>query len=109
MQTAVATHIELRPSRIGHQRAYIAGTRVRVQDVYAMCELRGLTPDEVVDELPHLSLGQVYAALSYYFDHRDEIAAEMFTDESHAASVQQQMGPGPLEQRLTGAGDAVPS
>jgi uncharacterized protein (DUF433 family) len=98
MQTAVATHIEFRPSRIGHQRAYIAGTRVRVQDVYAMCELRGLSPDEVVDELPQLSLGQVYAALSYYFDHREEIVAEMRADEAYAESVRRQMGPGPLEQ-----------
>jgi uncharacterized protein (DUF433 family) len=40
--------IELRPNRSGQSRAYIAGTRVRVQDIYAMAELQGQSPDEIV-------------------------------------------------------------
>jgi hypothetical protein len=35
----VATHIELRPNREGQPRAFIAGTRVRVQDIYAQAEI----------------------------------------------------------------------
>lgn len=72
----VATHIELRPTRDGRLRAFIAGTRVRVQDIYAQAEVHGRTPDEIVEELPHLTLGQVHAALSYLFDHRADILRE---------------------------------
>lgn len=100
MASATITHIELRANRGGKQRAFIAGTRVRVQDVYALSEIHGLTPDEIVEQLPHLSLGQVHAALSYYFDHREQILAEMKADEEFVELMRKRLGPGPLEQRL---------
>lgn len=74
MQTSLATHIDSRPDRCGGKPC-IAGTRIRVQDVYVWHELEGMSPDEIVAEFPHLSLGQVHAALAYYYDHRDEIQA----------------------------------
>ena len=81
MTQTVATHIEIRPNRAGQPRAYVAGTRVRVQDVSVMAEIEGKSPDEIVQALPHLTLAQVHAALSYYFDHRDVIVREMREDE----------------------------
>ena len=39
-------HVEFRPNRQGQHRAYIAGTRVRVQDVYVDSEIHGKSPDE---------------------------------------------------------------
>ena len=100
MQAGVATHIELRQNRAGQDRAYIAGTRTRVQDVYALAEIHGLTPDQIVEQLPHLTLGQVHAALSYYFDHRGQILDELREDEGFVRVMRAQTGPGPLEQRL---------
>lgn len=96
----VATHIELRPNRAGQPRAFIAGTRVRVQDIYALAELQGASPDDVVLALPHLTLGQVYAALSYYFDHRDDILREMREDDEYVRRSRALNGPGPLETLL---------
>lgn len=111
MSTEIATHIELRPNRDGQQRAYIAGTRIRVQDVYAYAEIQGLSADAIVEQLPQLTLGQVHAALSYYFDHRDEILGELREDEAFARTLRARTGPGPLEQFLNagGASDAVSS
>jgi uncharacterized protein (DUF433 family) len=100
MQTEVATHIELRPNRAGQNRAFIVGTRVRVQDVYALAEVQGHSPDEIVAQLPHLTLGQVHAALAYYFDHRGQILMELREDEAFVAAMRRQTGPGPLESRL---------
>jgi uncharacterized protein (DUF433 family) len=101
MQAEVATHIELRENRAGQGRAYIAGTRTRVQDVYVLAEVHGLTPDQIVEQLPHLTLGQVHAALSYYyFDHREQILNELREDEEFVRQMRAQTGPGPLEQRL---------
>ena len=47
----------------------IAGTRIRVQDVYVWHELQGVSADELVSRFPHLTMADVYAALSYW-DHR---------------------------------------
>jgi len=102
MPTEVATHIELRKNRAGQDRAYIAGTRVRVQDVYALAEIQGLSPEQIVEQMPHLTLGQVHAALSYYFDHREQIVHEMREDEEFVRVLRARTGPGPLEQYLTG-------
>jgi uncharacterized protein (DUF433 family) len=88
--------IELRPNRNGQPRAYIAGTRVRVQDIYAMAELQGQSPDEIVRSLPHLSLAQVYAALAYYFDHRDAVLDEIRQDGEFVRTIKAMTGPGPL-------------
>jgi uncharacterized protein (DUF433 family) len=105
-------HIELRPNRDGQLRAYIAGTRVRVQDVYVDAEVLGKTPDEIVASIPHVSLAQVHAALAYYFDHRDAILEELHQDGISVAAIRKQTGPGPLEAKLEGAdgrGDSVSS
>jgi uncharacterized protein (DUF433 family) len=72
MVIALATHIESR-SEVCGGKPCIAGTRIRVQDVYVWHELRGQSPEEIVADFPHLSLGQVHAALAYFHDHRDEI------------------------------------
>lgn len=104
--------IELRNNRAGQPRAYVAGTRVRVQDVYAFSELQGLTADEIVDALPHLTLGQVHAALAYYFDHREEILNEVREDEAFVKHFRATHGDGPLARKLRGEeanGDTLPS
>jgi uncharacterized protein (DUF433 family) len=95
-------YIEIRNNRDGQERAFIAGTRVRVQDIYLDFEVIGKTPDEIVASLPHLTLSQVYAALAYYFDHRDEILDEVRQDKEFVKKLKSQTGPGPLEMKLRG-------
>jgi uncharacterized protein (DUF433 family) len=80
MSQVVAPHIEIRRNRDGQPRAFIAGTRVRVQDIYALAEVQGKSPDDIVHALPHLTLAQVHAALAYYLDHRENILREMRED-----------------------------
>jgi hypothetical protein len=71
-----------------------------VQDVAVMAELQGRTPDQIVDALPHLTLGQVHAALSYYFDHRAEIQQEIQEDEDYLRQIRALTGPGALDRRI---------
>jgi uncharacterized protein (DUF433 family) len=104
MAQSVTTHIELRPNREGQPRAFIAGTRVRVQDIYALAEIQGKQPGEIVQALPHLTMAQVHAALSYYFDHREAILQEMRDDKEFVERLRAAAGPGVLEQRLSAAG-----
>ncbi len=41
---------------------------------------QGLTPEELVPEFSHLTLAQVYDALSYYYDHREALERELQED-----------------------------
>jgi uncharacterized protein (DUF433 family) len=82
-----ASHVEIRSNRSGQPRAFIRGTRVRVQDIYALAELQGLSADEIVGALPHLSLAQVHGALAYYFDHREEILREVREDKEFVSEM----------------------
>jgi uncharacterized protein (DUF433 family) len=83
MQTMLATHIESRPEKCGGKPC-IAGTRIRVQDIYIWHELRGQSPEEIVANAPQLSLGQVHAALAFYHDHREEIQTAVAAERTWA-------------------------
>ncbi|MEA3340528.1 MAG: DUF433 domain-containing protein [Chloroflexota bacterium] len=65
-------HVEIVESRSG-SRAVVKGTRVGV-DVVVGYNHAGYTPEQIAAEiLPHLTLAQIYDALSYYHDHIDEV------------------------------------
>ncbi len=50
----------------------IKGTKTPVRAIVENWRL-GLSPEEIVVHLPHLTLAQVFDALSYYSDYKDEI------------------------------------
>lgn len=50
----------------------ISGTRTPVRAIVE-CWRLGHPAEEIPTHLPHLTLAQVFDALSYYSDHRDEI------------------------------------
>ncbi len=76
-------HISKTPGICGG-KACIAGHRIRVMDIVVMHEQWGFSPDQIADQYPGLTLGDVHAALAYYHDHRDEVAAE-FANEGAVA------------------------
>lgn len=63
----------------------IRGSRVAVSDIVGYLQV-GETPESIAqDILPHLSLAQIYDALSYYHDHYDEIEAQLSTNDEQIA------------------------
>jgi uncharacterized protein (DUF433 family) len=58
----------------------IAGTTITIQDI-ALSHNGALSAEQISDSLG-LTLAQVYAALSYYYDHRTQIDAEIEQDEA---------------------------
>ena len=85
MRRSSVGHIEASPDVCGG-KPRIAGTRIRVQDIVAWTELRR-SPDEIVDGYPHITLGDVYAALAYYHDHREEIDRQIREDDEFVAQL----------------------
>ncbi len=50
----------------------IKGTRTPVRAIVELWR-QGIQPEVIPQRLPHLTLAQVFNALSYYSDHQDEI------------------------------------
>ncbi len=92
-------HIESVPNRCGGKPC-IVGTRIRVYDIHVWHDLGGKTVDEIVCDYPQLTHGDVYAALSYYHDHREEIVAQMERDEELVRQMRAKQGPSRLERYL---------
>jgi len=72
-------------------RPRIAGTGVTVRRIVGWYKL-GLTAEEIVAEIPHLTLAQVYAALAYYHVNREEIEQDIAEEEAVAGRLEQQHG-----------------
>jgi uncharacterized protein (DUF433 family) len=81
-------------------KPHIAGHRIKVQHIALWHERYGKDPDEIVADHPGVSLAAVYAALAYYYDHRDEIDADLHSDEQFLSNLRGQGGPSRLLQRL---------
>ena len=90
--TLLAPHIDSHPEKCGGKPC-VAGTRVRVWDVVHEVERLGHTPDEVLQAFPHLTLADVYAAMAYYWDHRDEIEHQMRESDAQVEKLMREAGP----------------
>jgi uncharacterized protein (DUF433 family) len=107
--TLEKTHIEATPGICGG-RPRIAGHRIRVQDVVIWSE-QGQSPDQIVADFPQISLADVYAALTYYHDHRDDIDRQIREDDEFVERMRAQCGPGILDRVRSGdrRADSLPS
>jgi len=53
---------------------------------------------------PYLTLGQIYSALAYYWDHQEELDRDIERRLQFVDQVQRVMGPSPLVARLQAKG-----
>ncbi len=60
----------------------IAGTKFPVKSVVFYILRQGMTPEELVKEFSHLTLPQIYDALSYYYENKKQIDKEISLSES---------------------------
>jgi uncharacterized protein (DUF433 family) len=111
MTPVIAQHIELIPSAHHGEKAVIAGTRIRVVDVYALVEVHGRTPREIVSDFPQLTLGDVHAALTYYWDNEEMYKKQLELEEKLEEEGRKRYPPklpDAIRRREKG-GDKVPS
>ena len=54
--------------------------RTRVAMIVADYLWRGWSAEEIVRQYPYLTLAEAHAALTYYFDHREEIENELIAE-----------------------------
>src|SRR3990172_4097213 len=64
-------------------RPIIAGTTIRVLDIVASHLYRKFSPEELAVQF-NLTLGQIYAALAYYYDHKAQVDDDLHQSEERA-------------------------
>jgi uncharacterized protein (DUF433 family) len=83
--------------------AWIEDTNVKVVEVVLDRLAHGWSPEEVHFQHPELSLAQIHAALTWYYDHQAELDAQI--DHRLRAAEAQMAGAedSPLRKRLRSA------
>jgi uncharacterized protein (DUF433 family) len=94
MQTTVIPTIEMTPGTCGG-KPRIAGTRIKVSLIATLSERNRMTPDEIVEAYPHLTLAQIHAALAYYWAHRDEIEEEIRQEQQFVEDLERRLSETP--------------
>ncbi len=111
MSPAVTQHIAMMPNAVHGEKAVIAGTRIRVIDVYYWHMSQGKTPQQIVEEFPHLTLADVYAAMAYYWDNEQQLQEQMRRGEEVADEMRKIYPPKLPDaiKRRNAGGDSVSS
>jgi uncharacterized protein (DUF433 family) len=99
---SIDQHLETTPGVAGG-KPRIAGRRIKVQDIAIWHERLGRSVDEIASEYD-LSLADVHAALTYYFDHRSEIDRDIAEGEAFAEELKKRT-PSKLAKKLAEAKD----
>src|SRR6266571_7627724 len=56
---------------------WITGANTKIVEVVLDKMAHGWSPEEMHRQHPHLSMAQIHAALSYYYEHQDEVDADI--------------------------------
>lgn len=68
-------------------RPCVAGTRTTVHRIAVWYKM-GQSPEEIAADYPHLTVAQVYAALTYYHANQAEVEAELAADREEDERVE---------------------
>jgi uncharacterized protein (DUF433 family) len=96
MPTAAIAHIWLDDRGV----AWVDDTNTKVIEIALDMIAHGWSPEEIHFQHEHLSLGQIHAALAYYYDHQPELDAEIGRSFSQAERLRTEAGESPLRKRL---------
>ncbi|HEY3288504.1 MAG TPA: DUF433 domain-containing protein [Anaerolineae bacterium] len=56
-----------------NQVALIDGTTMKVTELVLVKQSYGWSPEELHFQFPYLTIGQIYSALAYYYDHQEQL------------------------------------
>ena len=82
----------------------IAGTTMKVIELVLDHLAYGWSPEELHFQHPSLTMGQIYSALAYYWDHKAELDQDIERRLRFVEQVQQSTKPPSLVERLKAKG-----
>ena len=69
---------------------HIKGTTTKVIEVALDLLAHGWSPEEMHYQHPYLTMGQIHAALAYYWDHEEELNADIRRREEYVEKVKKE-------------------
>ena len=93
---AVSTQIEVDQRGV----AWLTGTNVKVIEVVLDKLAHGWSPEEIHFQHPALSLAQIHAAFSYYYENQQRLDAEIDRDCREVEDLEAELVDSPLQQKL---------
>ncbi len=102
MATVSYPHIELSADGV----PYLEGMRTKVVEIALDSLAHHWDAEEIQRQHPHLTMGQIHAALAYYHDHREALDAAIAQQLAEADRVAGQQPPSLLREILKRGGRA---
>ena len=78
----------------------IVGTTMKVIELVREHDAYGWSAEELHFQHPYLSLGQIYSALAYYWDHKVEFDADIARRQAHVDALRTQAPRTALHDRV---------
>jgi uncharacterized protein (DUF433 family) len=83
---------------------YLIGTQTKVVEVALDRLAHHWDADEIQRQHRHLSLGQIYSCLAYYYDHQEQMDREIAEQLRFVDEIKAKLGESPLRMRLKAMG-----
>ena len=93
-------HVVLNEARV----PLIAGTTMKVVELVLAQAAYGWSAEELHIQFPYLTLGQIYSALAYYWDHREDLDGDIEKRIEKVDKIRKSMPVPPLIKRLKDKG-----
>lgn len=93
-------HIELDAKGV----PIIAGTTMKVVELIMAKHAYGWSPEEIQFQHPYLTMSQIYSALGYYWDYKEELDADMKRREEYVKQAEREAGPSAIAAKLRAKG-----
>lgn len=100
MATVSYPHIELSADGV----PYLEGTRTKVVEIALDSLAHHWDAEDIQRQHPHLTMGQIHAALAYYHDHREALDAIIAQQLAEIDRIAGQQPPSLLPEKLKRAG-----
>jgi uncharacterized protein (DUF433 family) len=78
----------------------IEGTTTKIVEIVLETKAYGWSPEEIHLQHPYLSLGQIYSAMAYYFDHSQEFEREIRERLEKVGSLRATIGESKVQVKL---------
>ncbi len=78
----------------------IEGTTTKIVEIVLETKAYGWSPEEVHFQHPYLTLGQIYSAMAYYFDHSQEFEREIRERLEKVGSIRADIGESKVQAKL---------
>jgi uncharacterized protein (DUF433 family) len=91
MVVSLMIHTDPVPLRVDETGTIRVGQTRITLDVFLADHRRGMTPEQIVEQLDTLTLPDVYGALAYYYRHQTELDAYLKRRREQADRMQQEI------------------